>query len=118
MVALHGVTRESLLELAVEAGLVHGVEVSPIAIDALVEELRSGVTTEVFACGTAAVVAPIGRMLVGDEDVVVGSGEPGPVAVGIRDELIALQSGRRPDRHGWLSHVGDGWRSALISAPA
>lgn len=115
---LPGVTRMSLLDLAVESGLVDRVEVAPIAIDELLDEVRSGVTSELFACGTAAVVAPIGRVLFGDEDVVVGSGEPGAVTVAIRDDLVALQSGRRPDPHGWLSPVGDEWRSALITGPA
>jgi branched-chain amino acid aminotransferase len=64
--------------------------------------VASGEITEVFACGTAAVVTPIGQLKgkgfsVGDLDAPAGE-----VTMAIRKELTDIQYGRLPDRHGWL----------------
>jgi branched-chain amino acid aminotransferase len=94
---LEGITRDSLLQLAEDRGLT--VERRAVSLDEWREGVRSGDIVEVFACGTAAVVTPIGA-LVGDgfEDE-----QPlGELALSLREELTDIQYGRREDKHGWL----------------
>src|SRR5690606_372520 len=94
---LEGITRDSLLQLAEDRGLT--VQRRAVSLDAWREGVASGDIVEVFACGTAAVVTPIGA-LVGDgfEDE-----QPlGDLALSLREELTDIQYGRREDKHGWL----------------
>jgi branched-chain amino acid aminotransferase len=101
---LPGITRDSLLTLAPDLGI-------PVAEDAIsVQQWRdgcvSGELTEVFACGTAAVITPVGevqgRAMGG---WTIGDGQPGPVTMRLRDELLGIQFGRLPDPHGWIHKI-------------
>lgn len=100
---LHGVTRDSVLTLARDAGL----DVREERIDFLqvLEDLRRGRITEVFGMGTGAVIAPVGRLGYQDEDIIVGDGEPGPVARQLFDTLTGIQYGLRPDPYGWTRRI-------------
>ena len=100
---LEGVTRSSILRLLTDAG--HEVSERPIPLTELREGLADGSVREVFACGTAAVMTPIGRMASDDFDLTVGDGEAGPVTTRIRAELTDIQYGRATDRHGWLHRL-------------
>jgi branched-chain amino acid aminotransferase len=100
---LPGITRDSLLRLAPELGIKAAEE--PITIDQWQAECASGELTEVFACGTAAVVTPVGRVKGTSGEWLVGDGGPGPVTMRLRDELIGIQYGRLPDPFGWLHKV-------------
>lgn len=100
---LVGVTRDSVLELAADHGLTP-VE-REIPLTELIEGARSGEITEVFAAGTAAVITPVIGFAGDDYDITVGTGEPGPKAMAIREHLLGIQHGDRPDRHGWLHKV-------------
>lgn len=100
---LEGVTRSSILQLLADAG--HEVSEEPIALADLLAQIASGRVAEVFACGTAAVMTPIGRLAGADFDVTVNGGQAGPVTMAIRGELTDIQYGRRPDRHGWLHRL-------------
>ncbi|WP_308465074.1 branched-chain amino acid aminotransferase [Rathayibacter soli] len=97
---LDGVTRNSLLQLARDRG--HGVEERDVTVDEWREGIASGEITEVFACGTAAVVTPIAQLK--SEDFTIGSADApaGELAMSLRKELTDIQYGRIPDRHGWL----------------
>ena len=74
-----------------------------------VEEWRSGVAdgtvTETFACGTAAVITPVGEVKARTGDFTVGDGGPGPLTMRLREHLLDVQHGRVPDTHGWLHRV-------------
>jgi branched-chain amino acid aminotransferase len=100
---LEGVTRSSILELAKELG--HDVEERRIGI----EEWRSGVADgslrEVFACGTAAVVTPVGRLKWDGGEIVMGDGNTGEVTSAIRTALLDIQHGDAPDTHGWMHQL-------------
>jgi len=97
---LEGVTRSSILTLLAEAG--HEVSEEPIRLDELKAGLASGEVAEVFACGTAAVMTPIGRLASDDFDLTVGDGGAGPVTLAIREHLTDIQNGRAADPHGWM----------------
>jgi branched-chain amino acid aminotransferase len=100
---LEGVTRESILTLAGEFGLTP-VE-RKIAIAELVDGISSGQVTELFACGTAAVITPIAMLKDEEGTYVVGSGETGETTAALRKNLLDIQYGRAADTHGWLRRV-------------
>lgn len=100
---LDGVTRASLLALAPRLGV--DVQERRVAIDELGP---GGPFREAFACGTAAVIAPIGRVRSTAHDVVVGDGEAGPVTMRLREALVAIQEGRAADPFGWRLPVVPG----------
>lgn len=103
---LEGITRDALLTLARSSGFAAVVE-EPTSIDGIVEGASDGSLLEMFACGTAAVIAPIGRLTVGGDEVVIGDGEPGPMTMALRRSLFDLQYGRADDPHGWMVAVTD-----------
>jgi branched-chain amino acid aminotransferase len=94
---LEGITRDSILQLARDRG--HRVEGRAVSLAEWREGVASGEIVEVFACGTAAVVTPIG-VLKGkdffDEQPI------GTLALELRQELTDIQYGRIEDKHGWL----------------
>lgn len=94
---LQGVIRASLLELAPTLGL--AVREEPIDVRQWVEDARAGRVTEAFACGTAAVVAPIGRL----DDTTIGDGSAGSVTLRLREALVSIQEGRAEDLFGWMT---------------
>lgn len=100
---LPGVTRDSLLRLARD----HGFEAKEgrISIEEWEDALHSGRMTEVFACGTAAVITPIGTVKSKMGTWVVNNGEMGPVAAQMRKALLDIQFGRAEDRYGWMHRV-------------
>ncbi len=100
---LPGVVRDSLLTLAPELGL--PVEEGRISADEWRKRAEDGSITEVFACGTAAVVAPVGRAKSRQAEWTVGTGEPGPITMRLRAALLDLQYGRAADPHGWMHRV-------------
>lgn len=100
---LEGVTRDSILTLAAEWGLTP-VE-RRISVAETLEGLLSGKITEMFACGTAAVITPIASLHNDEGDVVVGSGETGETTAALRKALMDIQYGRAEDTHGWLRRI-------------
>ena len=94
---LEGITRDSLLQLARDRG--HKIEGRAVSLAEWRDGVASGEIVEVFACGTAAVVTPIG-VLKGkdffDEQPL------GTLALELRQELTDIQYGRADDKHGWL----------------
>ncbi len=101
---LPGIVRDSLLELAPELGL--EVEQGRISADEWRSGCEDGSITEVFACGTAAVIAPVGAAKSLAGDWIVGDGTAGPVTLQLREALLDLQYGRQDDTHGWMRTVG------------
>lgn len=100
---LEGVTRSSILQLLSDRGI--KVSERHITLAELQQNLADGTYSEVFACGTAAVITPIGRLADNDFDVTINNGEPGALTMDIRKELTDIQNGRLPDRHGWLTRL-------------
>jgi branched-chain amino acid aminotransferase len=100
---LPGVTRDSILTLAADLGL--DAEERLISTEEWQAGCQSGELTEVFACGTAAVVTPVGSVKGTDRAWTVGTGEPGEVTMRIREELVGIQYGSRPDPHNWIHKI-------------
>ncbi len=98
---LEGVTRDSILTLAKEQGL--DVEERRVDIAEWRDGVASGEIAEVFACGTAAVITPVGKLLWDGGDI--ASPTDTPVANRLRSTLIDIQYGRVPDPHGWLHRL-------------
>ncbi|WP_422058239.1 branched-chain amino acid aminotransferase [Sphingomonas sp.] len=101
---LPGITRESILTLAREQGIT--VREEPYAIDQWEADAKSGRLVETFACGTAAVVTPVGQVKSRDGGFTIGSGGPGQVTEALKARLTAIQRGEAPDPHGWVHRFG------------
>src|SRR5262249_58377538 len=98
-----GRTRDSLLTLGQDLG--HRAEEGTISADAWRDGCAAGELTEVFACGTAAVITPVGKVKGASAEWVIGDGTPGPVTLKLREELMGIQYGERPDPHGWIHKI-------------
>jgi branched-chain amino acid aminotransferase len=100
---LPGITRDSIIALAREAGT--PVREAPYTIDEWRADAASGKLKEAFACGTAAVISPIGKVCSTSGDFVINGGVAGPVAMSLRKKLVDIQYGRAPDPHKWVKKV-------------
>jgi branched-chain amino acid aminotransferase len=100
---LPGITRDSILTLARDEGLT--VREEPYAIDQWEADAKSGRLRESFACGTAAVVTPIGRVRGRETDFSIGNGGPGTLTGRLRERLVAIQRGQAADPHGWVERI-------------
>ncbi|BBZ13416.1 branched-chain amino acid aminotransferase [Mycobacterium branderi] len=101
---LPGITRDSLLQLATDAGF--AIEERKIDVDEWQKKAAAGEITEVFACGTAAVITPIAHVRYGDTEFTIGDGEPGEITMALRDTLTGIQRGTFADTHGWMTRLG------------
>ncbi|MCX2734349.1 branched-chain amino acid aminotransferase [Saccharopolyspora sp. NFXS83] len=97
---LPGVTRSSVLQLGEDLGL--PVEERRITTDEWEKRARSGELTEVFACGTAAVITPVGHVKHQDGEFGMADGRAGEVTMRLRERLTAIQQGTAADEHGWM----------------
>lgn len=100
---LEGVTRASIMHMLAAEG--RDVVERDIDIAEVVDGAREGTVTEVFGCGTAAVVTPVSRLLSDDFDVTVGGEQAGPVTAHVRERLVGIQYGVEPDVFGWMTRV-------------
>jgi branched-chain amino acid aminotransferase len=100
---LPGVTRDSLMTLAADLG--YSAEEGKISTDEWREGNASGAITEVFACGTAAVITPIGAVDSEHGGWTVGDGQPGAVSMQLREHLMGIQTGREADKHNWMHRL-------------
>lgn len=100
---LPGITRDSLI--TVLADLHIDVEERPIGIDEVFEMAKAGRLTEAAGVGTAATVAPIGRIRWRDQEIDLGAGSEGGVLARARAELEGIRTGAAPDSRGWLRRV-------------
>ncbi len=102
---LPGVTRDTLLKLAVDLG--YPAEVGKLSTEQWREGCADGSLTEVFACGTAAVITPVGAVKSAHGSWTVGDGKPGEVTMRLRRALVDIQRGAAPDPHGWMHPVAE-----------
>ena len=100
---LPGITRDSLLKLGPDLGF--PTDEGKITADQWRDGCASAELTEVFACGTAAVITPVGKVKSADGEWTIGDGTPGPVTMRLREELVGIQYGQRPDPYGWIHKI-------------
>ena len=100
---LEGVTRDSIMQLARDRGMT--VEERDVTLGDWRDGVESGAITEVFACGTAAVVTPIAELKGPDLSIGNPDAPAGEITMALRQELTDIQYGRLPDRHGWLARL-------------
>jgi branched-chain amino acid aminotransferase len=97
---LHGVTRDSLLVLARDAG--YAVHERAFHVSEMLEWARNG---EAALSGTAAALAGVGTLVHRGQEYKVGTGEVGPLTRALRERLVAIQQGEAEDRYGWAPQV-------------
>lgn len=100
---LPGITRDSLIAMLREEGL--EVREEPYSITQWREEAESGELLETLACGTAAVVTPVGTVASPSGEFTIGTGGIGQMAQKMREKLVGVQNGRVADSHGWVMRV-------------
>lgn len=100
---LAGITRESLLALAKDEGL--NVVEGRYSLDQWREDAQSGKLLETFACGTAAVVTPVGKVCGRNGEFIIGSGGPGQLTQKLKSKLVAIQRGEVADTHDWIRKI-------------
>ncbi|MGW6686115.1 branched-chain amino acid aminotransferase [Streptomyces sp. NPDC054961] len=101
---LPGITRDSLLTIARDLG--YTAEEGRITTEDWKRDNENGTLTEVFACGTAAVITPVGSVKSERAGWTQGNGEPGEVTMKLRKALLDLQTGHTADTHGWMHPLG------------
>jgi branched-chain amino acid aminotransferase len=100
---LPGITRDSILSVATDLG--YKVDEVMLSVDDWRDGVTSGEITEIFACGTAAVVSPVGQAKSAMGTWVTGNGQPGTITMQIRNHLLGIQHGTIADKHNWMSAV-------------
>ena len=101
---LPGVTRKSIIQLLKEEG--YEVQEKKIDIDEVAKLLEEGKIDEVWGCGTAAVISPVGKLCIHGKDYTINNYEVGPMARHLYDTLTGIQWGRLPDVHNWVFPIG------------
>ncbi len=100
---LPGITRDSVITLARQSG--RPVVERPVSFADWQADAASGRLREVFACGTAAVITPIGQVRFPDGEFAIAGGEPGEVTMALRQILVDIQRGRADDVNGWVHRI-------------
>ncbi len=100
---LEGITRDSVLTLALEQGL--NVREERYAIDQWQADAESGRLVEAFACGTAAVITPVGKVQSAKGSFTIGAGGAGQMTQQIRSKLVDIQRGIATDTHSWVQRI-------------
>lgn len=101
---LPGITRDSLLRIAADMGYETGE--ARITTEEWRQGNADGSLTEVFACGTAAVITPVGEVKSARGQWTVGDGTAGEITMKLREALLAIQTGQAEDPHGWMHPLG------------
>lgn len=97
---LPGITRDSIITLGRDLG--YEVEEAAVDVYEMLADIRSGEITEVFGCGTAAVIAPVGKFGFKDEEYIINNNIVGSVTQHLYDELTGIQTGQIQDRFNWI----------------
>lgn len=100
---LNGITRKSILQLAPTMGF--SVKEGRLNIDDILHDIESGNITEVFGCGTAAAISPVGRLSFKGKDYVINNDETGPIVNSLYTELTSIQYGIKEDIFDWTTTV-------------
>ncbi|MBQ9084697.1 MAG: aminotransferase class IV, partial [Clostridia bacterium] len=100
---LPGITRMSCIEVLRSLG--YKVTERLFSKDELLAALKEGRLEEAWGTGTAAVVSPIGRLMIEDEEYIIAGERIGEVTKKLYDILTGIQWGTRPDEFGWIEKI-------------
>lgn len=100
---LPGVTRDSTIQLAKDAG--YAVKEEALAIDDVITGVHNGSISEVFGAGTAAAIVPVGSFYYKGEFHEVNGFKTGKVTEQMYDDLTGIQTSRKSDPYGWIYRV-------------
>jgi branched-chain amino acid aminotransferase len=100
---LRGITRDSIITLLKDRG--HELQERKISLAEVRSGFSSGEISEIFACGTAAVITPVGMLKSKIEQIGSEDAKPGELTVSLRAELTGIQYGRIEDKHGWMHRL-------------
>ena len=100
---LDGITRRSVLTLVKEQG--YEVEERALSVEEIMQGAENGRLQEAFGAGTAVVISPVGSFCYQNSCVQIGDGQPGKLTMQLYNQLTAIQYGRQPDNHGWITLV-------------
>jgi branched-chain amino acid aminotransferase len=100
---LRGITRDSIITLLEDRG--HEVQQRKVSLEEIRKGFADSEITEIFACGTAAVITPVGMLKSREEEIGSADAEPGELTVSLREELTSIQYGRLEDKHGWMHRL-------------
>ena len=100
---LPGITRDAIFTLASESGW--EVRETDYSISRWRDDAESGTLTEAFACGTAAVITPVGTVKSRKGEFTVNGGEAGKFTMQLRQTILDIQHGRAEDTHGWTMRI-------------
>jgi branched-chain amino acid aminotransferase len=71
----------------------------------LLNKIKNKEIVEIFACGTAAVVSPVGVIKGKDFEIKINNGEIGKISKLLKEELVGIQTGKKTDKFGWVVNV-------------
>lgn len=97
---LPGITRKSVIQVLKDWNI--PVEERKLSIDELAEAYKNGKFQEAFGAGTAAVISPVGKLKWGEMIMDINGGRIGEISQRLYDEITGIQTGLRPDKHGWV----------------
>ncbi len=100
---LSGITRMSCIEALRDKG--YKVTERRLSIDEVVKAADEGILEEAFGTGTAAVISPIGELIVGDKKIVINDGKIGEVSSLLYNTIVGIQNGKVKDTYGWIMNV-------------
>ena len=103
---LPGITRKSLLQVAEDLG--YTAEESKITVEQWRSGVEDGTITETMACGTAAVITPVGTVKSNEGEFTVNNNEAGEITMAMRERLRGIQTGEAEDTHGWNTVLIEG----------
>ena len=103
---LPGITRKSLLQVAQDLG--YAAEERKITVDQWRTGVQDGTISETMACGTAAVITPVGTVKSKDGEFTVNNNEAGEITMAMRERLRGIQTGEAEDTHGWNTVLIEG----------
>jgi len=100
---LPGITRKSVLELLRSWNI--PVEERKVPIQEIADAYDNGTLQEVFGCGTAAVISPVGELKWGDKVMKINDGKIGALSQKLYDTITGIQTGALPDPYGWVYEI-------------
>lgn len=100
---LAGVVRDSVIQLGKDLNI--QVEERDVALAEILEGSESGQLSEIFICGTAATISPVGALKFQNREYVVNQEKVGPISNALSERLKGIQSGVIHDTHGWMRRL-------------